>query len=151
MEPADAVRWLDGFCGAVNDFLTDNNAMRIPPNVSGRDDSRQVSKMLGDYAAILGKAIDRLAVLSPLSDPIGQAAKQAFLGNYTSARDTATSAKAELDAASSTNFDAQVRAAEAMVAAQERALSAVSPELAIMTSSELRAALASAHRCTSTS
>jgi hypothetical protein len=152
MEPADAVRWLDGFCGAVNDFMADNNARRVPTNVSGRDDGRQViSTMLGDYAAILSKAIDHLAALPPGPDSVGQTAKQTFMENYTSARDTASSAKAQLDAASPANIDAQMRAAEAMVAAQQRALSAVSPEVATMTSPELRAALASAHRCTATS
>lgn len=151
LEPADAVGWLDGFCGAVEDFLADNNAVRIPASISSDEGQQVFSTTLGDYAAILGKAIDRLAALPPVSDPVGQAAKQTFVGNYTSARDTATSAKAQLDMASPTDFGAQTRATEEIVAVQQRALSAVSPQTAIMTSPELRAALASAYRCSSTS
>jgi hypothetical protein len=151
LEPADAVVWLDGFCGAVGDFLADNNAARGPASISSDEGQHVFSTMLGDYAAILGKAIDRLAALPPISDPVGQTAKQTFVANYTSARDTATSAKAQLDTASPTDFGAQTRATEQIIAVQQRALSAVSPEIAIMTSPELRAALASAHRCTSTS
>lgn len=152
MEPADTVRWLDGFCGAVEGFLADSNdnAAQIPTNVSSDDGQQVFSKMLGDYAAILGKAIDRLADLPPLADPVGQQAKQTFVGNYTSARDMVTAAKAQLDAASPTDFDAQTRATDAMFAAQQTALNAVSPEMAIMTSPELSTALTSAHQCGST-
>lgn len=149
--PSDAVHWLDGFCGAVNGFLADNNAMQAPATDVGDDGRKVLSKMLGDYITILDKAIDRLAALPPVSDPVGQAAKKTFVGNYTSARDMATSARTQLDAASPTDFDAQTSAAEALVSAQQTALSAVSPEMAIMTSPELRAAVTSAHRCTSTS
>lgn len=150
-KPADAVHWMDGFCGAVEGFLADNNAMQAPTSDSIDDGRQGLSKMLGDYTAILDKAINRLADLPPIADPVGQAAKQTFVGNYTSARDTATSAKAQLDAASPTDVDAQIRAAEAWTAAQQTALSAVSPESAIMTSPELRTALTSAHQCTSIS
>ena len=80
-----------------------------------------------------------------------QRSKHTFMRNYISARDTATSAKAQLDAASPINFGAVTRAAEAMVAAQQTALSAISPEIAIMTSPDLSSALASAHGCGSTS
>ncbi len=151
VKQADAVHWMDGFCGAIEGFLADNNAMQAPTTDS-IDDGRQVlSKMLGDYTAILDKAINRLADLPPVADPVGQAAKQTFAEKYTSARDMATSAKAQLDAAAPSDVDAQMRAAEAWTAAQQTALSAVSPELAIMTSPELRTALTSAHQCTSTS
>ena len=151
MEPADAVLWLDGFCGAAKGFLADHNATQIPASVSS-DDGRQVfSKILGDYSAILGKAIDRLADLPPVADPVGQTAKQTFAENYISARDMITSAKAQLDAASPDDFDAQTHAAEAMAAAQEKALSAIVPETAIMNSPELRTALPSADQCTSIS
>jgi hypothetical protein len=150
LKPADAIGWLDGFCGAVEDFLADNNAIRGPASVSSDEGQQVFSTMLGDYAAILGKAIDRLAALPPVSDPVGQTAKQTFVATYTSARDTATSAKAQLNTASPTDLGAQTRATEQIVAVQQKALAALSPELAIMTSPELRAALPSAHRCTST-
>jgi hypothetical protein len=149
-ESADAVHWMDGFCGAVEGFLTDTGAMQTP-STSGDDGQQVISKILGDYAAILDKAIDSLADLPSIADPVGQTAKQTFVGNYTSARDMATSAKTQLDAASPMDFDAQMHAADAFAAAQQKALSAVSPELAIMASPELRTALASAHRCASTS
>ena len=150
-ESADAVRWLDGFCGAVEGFLTDSNdnMARIPTNVSSDDGQQVFSTMLGDYAAILDKAIDRLADLPPLTDPVGQKAKQTYVEDYTSARDMVTTAKAQLDAASPTDFGAQTRATDAMSAAQQTALSTVSPEMAIMTSPELSTALASAHQCSS--
>jgi hypothetical protein len=152
-EPVDAVRWMDGFCGAVEGFLKDhnNNATQIPGSVS-MDDGRQLfSTMLDDYAAILSKAIDRLADLPPIADPVGQTAKQTFAGNYTSARDMVTSAKTQLDAASPTDFDALTHAAEALATAQQTALTALSPEMAVVNSPELRTAIQSADRCASVS
>lgn len=150
-EPFDAVHWMDGFCGAVNGFLADLSAMQVPTSDPIDDGRQNTSKLLGDYAAVLDKAINRLADLPPVADPVGQAAKQTFVGNYTSARDMAASAKAELDASSPSDFDALMRATEALMAAQQTAMSAVSPELAIITSPDLRTAVTSAHQCTSTS
>ncbi len=146
-EPSDAVHWLDGFCGAVEGFMADNNALQTPTS-DASDGQKVIGKMLGDYAAILDKAIDRLADLPPTADTVGQAAKQTYVENYTSARDMAVSAKAQLDAASPADFGAQMHAAEALTAVQQTALSPISPSVAIMTSPELSTALASAHRCT---
>jgi hypothetical protein len=147
-ESADAVRWLDGFCGAVEGFLADTNKNAGPPTEISVEDSQQVfSTMLGDYAAILSKAIDGLSSLPPIADPVAQKAQQTFAGNYTSARDMITAAKAQLDAASPTDVDAQMHASDAMFAAQQTALRAVSPEMEIMNSPELTNALPYAHRC----
>lgn len=148
--PADAVRWMDGLCGAVDGFLADNNAMQTPAN-DPENGQKELSTMLGYYAAILDTAIDRLADLPPVADPIGQAAQQTFVGNYTSARDVVTTAKTQLDAAAPDDFDAQMRAGQAFTVAQQTALSSISAEQAIMTSPELSTALTSAHQCASTS
>jgi hypothetical protein len=144
--PSDTVQWMNGFCGAVKGFAADNNAMQIPTTVD--DDGQQViSAMLGDYVTILDKAIGRMADLPPITDPVGEKVKQAFVGNFTSARDLATDAKTQLDAASPADFAAQSHAASAMTAVQEAVLKAISSGDEIESSPELTAASASAENC----
>jgi hypothetical protein len=151
--PSDvAVHWMDGFCGSVHDLRTDNNAIVLPPASTSPTEARLItSKLLGGYEANLGKAIDRLAALPPISDPVGKAAYKTFLGKYTSAHLTVVAAKARLDGASPSDNAAQQAAAQAMDAAQENVLSVVDPVAAISSSPELSAAAGLAPRCTSVS
>lgn len=103
---AAAVRWMDGFCGTVNDFLADINEMQPPLDGNTVEEIQQAtSTQLGEYAAILGKAVDGLNALPPAPVPAGEAAKTAYLETYTSARGTVTSAKTELDAAADDDID----------------------------------------------
>ena len=143
-----AVRWMDGFCGTVNGFLADTNKMQAPPDGDSVEEIQQsTSKQLGDYAAILGKAVDGLNALPPAPVPAGEAAKKDYLAKYTSARDKATSAKTQLDAAADDDIAAQGRAVDGLIAAQEDALSALDPVGAIISSPELSAAAATAPHC----
>lgn len=146
-ESVDTVSWLNGFCGAVSGLLADNNAMQVPTGVPGDDGRQGLSKMLSDYAAMLDKAINRLTDLPPIADPVGETAKQTFVEKYTSARDTAISAKAQLDAASPDDFDAMTAAAAAMTEVQQTALSAISPASEVADSPELSMALSTAEQC----
>lgn len=143
-----AVRWMDGFCGTVDDFLADNNNMQPPPEGATVEEIQQsTSTQLGEYAAILGKAVDGLSTLPPAPVPAAEAAKKTYLDRYTSARDKATSAKTQLDAAADDDIEAQGRAVDGLIAAQEDALSALDPVGAIINSPELSAAAATAPRC----
>ncbi|MCA1671265.1 MAG: hypothetical protein LC799_03345 [Actinobacteria bacterium] len=135
-----AVRWMDGFCGTVNDFLADNNKIQPPPD----GDFRQ---LLDEYAAILDKAVDGLNGLPPAPVPAGEAAKTTYLEKYTSARNKVASAKTQLDGAADDDIAAQERASDAFVAAQEEALTALDPVGAIGNSPELIAAAGTAPRC----
>jgi hypothetical protein len=147
--PSDAaVRWVDGFCGAVHGFRMDTTALAQSPNSSDpKASQRMISKLLGDYAANLTKAIDRLTALPPAPDPVGKAAYETFLGKYTSARDRLSAAKAELDKAAPTNYAAQNRATHAFETAQDQAFSVVDPVGPILSSPTLRTAAAIAPRC----
>jgi hypothetical protein len=143
-----AVHWMDGFCGAVSGFTADNNAMTQPPFPKTPKAAKQIiSKVLGDYAANLTKAIDRLTALPPAPDQVGKVAYLTFLGKYTSARDKVVAAKAQLDKAAPTNYAAQNRAAEAMDAAQEEVFSVIDPIRAILSSPTLKMASALARQC----
>lgn len=147
--PSDAaVQWMDGFCGAVHGFRMDNNATPPPPNAgSAKAAKRITSKLFGDYAAILTKAIDRMAALPPAPDPIGKAAYETYLGKFISARDKVVWAKAELDKAAPTNYSAQKRATDAFDAAQNEVLSVADPVGAILGSPTLSSASAYAPQC----
>ncbi len=143
-----AVRWMDGFCGVVNGFLADNNNMQAPADGNTVEEIQQsTSKQLGEYAAILGKAVDGLNALPPAPAPAGEAAKKTYLEKYTAARDNAISAKTQLDAAADDDVEAQGRAVDGLIAAQEDAHSALDPVGAIISSPELTAAAATAPRC----
>ena len=136
-----SVRWMDGFCGTVNDFLADNNKIQPPPNADFR-------QLLDEYAAILDKAVAGLNALPPAPVPAGEAAKKTYLEKYTSARNKVTSAKTQLHGAADDDIAAHERASDAFVAAQEEALTALDPVGTIGNSPELIAAAGTAPRCT---
>ena len=138
-----AVRWMDGFCGTVNDFLADNNKIQPPPDADFR-------QLLDDYAAILDKAIAGLNALPPAPVPAAETAKKTYLEKYTSARNKVASAKTQLDGAADDDIAAHDRAADGFIAAQEEALTALDPVGAIGNSAELIAAAATAPRCSET-
>jgi hypothetical protein len=146
--PEAAVHWMDGFCGAIRGFQTDVNAVAPPPAESTvADGKRFFSRMLDDYLVMLGKAIDRLAALSPTADPVGQSAQHTAQRGYASSRDKVTSAKTKLDAASATDLAAMQQAADATLPALQDALSVTDPVLTTSSSPELRAAAVTAPAC----
>jgi hypothetical protein len=144
-----ATAWMDGYCDAVHGFIADNNAMPAPANGARTipEILRATSKQLGDYATILGRAVDKLTALPPAPVPAGETAKKTFLDNYTSARDKAASAKTALDAANKNDTSAQARAVDGLMAAQQDAMGAMDPVGAIKDSPELAQASARAPKC----
>ncbi|EME57182.1 hypothetical protein H074_21497 [Amycolatopsis decaplanina DSM 44594] len=111
---AAAVAWMNGFCGAVKDFVEGNSKM---PSASGETIEavkKSTSDQLGHYAAILTKTVDGLSALPAAPVPAGDAAKQDFLGKCTSARDKTVKAKAGLDASGKNDTAAQGRAVEGL-------------------------------------
>ncbi|RZS36598.1 hypothetical protein EV193_107279 [Herbihabitans rhizosphaerae] len=135
-----AVLWMDGFCGAVNTFVTDNNATAkgVASSVNG--------KQLADYTAILDKALTSLAALPPAPVPLAETAKKSFVDKYTAARDQLVGAKRQLDAAPKSTA-AQGKALDAYVAAQNKSIEAVDPVSPILASPELMQAAGSAKHC----
>ncbi|OXM43881.1 hypothetical protein [Amycolatopsis alba] len=146
-DPAVTVTWMNGFCGAVHDFIDGNNKM---PSASGETleaIKKSTSDQLGHYATILGKTVDGLSALPAAPVPAGDTAKQDFLTKYTSARDKTVKAKADLDAAGKNDTAAQGRAVEGLIAAQKDTHGALDPVAAIVGSPELKTAAATAERC----
>ncbi|MEU3628837.1 hypothetical protein BS329_01520 [Amycolatopsis coloradensis] len=146
-DSAAAVTWMNGFCGAVKDFVDGNNKM---PSASGETVEaikKSTSDQLGHYAAILAKTVDDLNALPASPVPAGEAAKQDFLGKYTSARDKTVKAKTGLDAAGKNDTAAQGRAVEGLIAAQKDTHSALDPVAAVLGAPELKTAAATAERC----
>ncbi|WP_409497418.1 hypothetical protein [Amycolatopsis sp. cmx-11-12] len=146
-DSAAAVTWMNGFCGAVKDFIDGNNKM---PSASGETVEaikKSTSDQLGHYAAILTKTVDGLSALPASPVPAGEAAKQEFLGKYTSARDKTVKAKTGLDATGKNDTAAQGRAVEGLIAAQKDTHSALDPVAAVLGAPELKTAAATAERC----
>lgn len=143
-----AVRWMDGFCSTVNELLADNNRMQASSEGDTIEEIQQsTSTQLGEYVVLLGKAVNGLKALPPAPVPAGEVAKTTYLETYTSARDKVTSAKTQLDAAAADDIDAQSRAVEGLISAQEDVFSALDPVGAIIDSPELSAAAGTAPRC----
>jgi hypothetical protein len=142
------VDWVDGFCGAINDFITDQNNLPVPADDGTiAEIQRGTSTYLGDYVAVLDKAIAALSALPQAPDSTAEAAARTATENYTAARDEAATAKTELDAADPDDVEAQNRAVDGLVATQEHAhksLDAVGP---LAGSPELAAAAATAPNC----
>ncbi|MFD2416393.1 hypothetical protein [Amycolatopsis pigmentata] len=108
-------------CGAVFGLLKDDNAVSLPQSgLTGAESQRSLSKLLGDYAAMAGKAVNGLNALPASPDATAESAKKTFLNHYTVARDKASSAKATLDAASPSDFSALMSAANAQAACSRR-------------------------------
>ncbi|MFI7122740.1 hypothetical protein [Amycolatopsis sp. NPDC049868] len=147
VSPSAAVAWMNGFCGAVKDFIDGNNQM---PSASGETVEavkKSTSDQLGHYAEILAKTVDGLGALPAAPVPAGDAAKQEFLAKYTAARDKTVKAKAGLDAAGKNDTAAQSRAVEGLIAAQKDTHSALDPVAAVRSAPELKTAAATAERC----
>ncbi|MGY6654749.1 hypothetical protein ACXIZN_21490 [Amycolatopsis sp. TRM77291] len=146
-DPAAAVAWMNGFCGAVKDFVEGNNTM---PSASGETVEaikKSTSAQLGHYAGILAKTVDGLSALPAAPVPAGDTAKRDFLAKYTSARDKTVKAKADLDAAGKDDTAAQGRAVDGLMAAQKDTHGALDPVAAILGAPELKTAAATAERC----
>jgi hypothetical protein len=146
-DPAAAEAWMNGFCGAVRDFIEGSNKMSNPGGETVEAIKKGTSDQLGYYADILGKTVDGLKALPAAPVPAGDAAKKTFLDKYASAYDKATKAKADLDASPKADTAAQDRAVDGMIAAQKDAHSALDPVKAITGSPELEKAAATAKRC----
>lgn len=144
-DPAEA--WMNGFCGAVRDFIEGNNKMSEAGGETVEAIRKGTSDQLGYYATILGKTVEDLKALPAAPVPAGDAAKATFLAAYTSAYDKAAKAKADLDASPENDTTAQARAVDGMIAAQKKAHSALDPVKAIVGSPELEKAAATAKRC----
>ncbi len=146
-DSAATVAWMNGFCGAVRDFVDGNNKM---PSASGETVEaikKSTSDQLGHYATILSKTVDGLSALPASPVPAGETAKQEFLGKYTAARDKTVKAKADLDASGKNDTAAQGRAVEGLIAAQKDTNGALDPVAAILGAPELKTAAATAERC----
>ena len=145
--PAAAVAWMNGFCGAVKDFVEGNNAMPPASGETVEAIKKSTSAQLGHYAAILAKTVDGLAALPTAPAPAGDAAKREFLAKYTSARDKTVKAKADLDAAGKDDTAAQGRAVDGLMAAQKDTHGVLDPVAAVLEAPELKTAAATAERC----
>ncbi|WP_340684017.1 hypothetical protein LCL61_36910 [Amycolatopsis coloradensis] len=145
--PSAAVTWMNGFCGAVKEFIEGNNTMTSAGGETVEAVKKSTSDQLGHYAAILAKTVDGLRALPAAPVPAGDTAKQDFLAKYTSARDKTVKAKADLDAAGENDTVAQGRAVEGLIAAQKDAYGALDPVAAILEAPELKTAAATAERC----
>ncbi|MEV6906011.1 hypothetical protein [Amycolatopsis sp. NPDC051071] len=146
-DPAATVTWMNGFCGAVRDFIDGNNKMPTSSGETVEAIKKSTSEQLGHYATILAKTVDGLTALPAAPVPAGDTAKQDFLGKYTSARDKTVKAKADLDASGKNDTAAQGRAVEGLISAQKDTHSALDPVKAIIDSPELTKAAATADRC----
>ncbi|GAB3722018.1 hypothetical protein GCM10027598_36370 [Amycolatopsis oliviviridis] len=146
-DPAATEAWMNGFCGAVHDFIDGNNKMPAAGGDTVEAITKSTSDQLGHYAGILGKTVDALNALPPAPVPAADAAEKDFLGKYTAARDKVTKAKADLDAAKRSDTAAQSRAVDGLMAAQKDAHGALDPVKAVLDSPELTKAAATAARC----
>lgn len=143
------VGWVDGFCGAVNGFITDQNNLPVPPDDGTiAEIQRGTSTYLGDYVEVLDKALAALSALPPATDPVAEAAASTATENYTAARDAAATAKTELDAADPDDVEAQNSAVDGLVVAQEHAHKSLDPITPLAGSPELTEAAATAPNCT---
>ncbi|EMD22735.1 hypothetical protein [Amycolatopsis azurea] len=141
------VAWMNGFCGAVKDFIDGNNKMPAAGGDTVEAITKSTSDQLGHYASILGKTVEELNALPSAPVPAADAAKKDFLGKYTAARDKVVKAKADLDAAKRSDTAAQARAVDGLMAAQKDAHGALDPVKAVLDSPELTKAAATAERC----
>ncbi|KZB83621.1 hypothetical protein [Amycolatopsis regifaucium] len=146
-DSAAAVTWMNGFCGAVKDFVDGNNKMPSGGGETIEAIKKSTSAQLGHYATILAKTVDGLSALPAAPVPAGETAKQDFLAKYTAARDKTVKAKADLDASGKNDTAAQGRAVEGLIAAQKDTHGALDPVAAILGASELKTAAATAERC----
>ncbi|MEV7555240.1 hypothetical protein AB0N89_36960 [Amycolatopsis sp. NPDC089917] len=146
-DPAAAVTWMNGFCGAVRDFIDGNNKMPAAGGDTVEAITKSTSDQLGHYATILGKTVDGLNALPAAPVPAADAAKKDFLGKYTAANDKVVKAKADLDAAKRSDTAAQARAVDGLMAAQKDTHGALDPVKAVLDSPELTKAAATAERC----
>ncbi|HET6286047.1 MAG TPA: hypothetical protein VFG15_04755 [Amycolatopsis sp.] len=147
MESAAAVAWMNGFCGAVKDFIEGNNKMTSATGETVEAIKKSTSDQLGHYATILAETVDGLGALPAAPVPAGETAKKDFLVKYTSARDKTVKAKADLDAAGKNDTAAQARAVEGLISAQKDTHGALDPVAAILGAPELKTAAATAERC----
>ncbi|RSM69268.1 hypothetical protein DL991_39610 [Amycolatopsis sp. WAC 01375] len=146
-ESVVAVAWMNGFCGAVKDFIEGNNKMTSATGETVEAIKKSTSDQLGHYATVLNKTVDGLGALPAAPVPAGETAKKDFLGKYTSARDKIVKAKADLDAAGRNDTAAQARAVEGLISAQKDTHGALDPVAAILGAPELKTAAATAERC----
>ncbi|WP_246258035.1 hypothetical protein [Amycolatopsis anabasis] len=145
-----AVRWVDGYCGTIGDFAAASKASGAKitsGTVTAGQAKRETSDWLGEYATILGRAIDGLTALPPAPAPAGDAAKKTSLEKFTAARDRTVAAKTQLDAASANNTAAHDRAAKDMAAVQEDAVGAIKSLIPAIRTPELVTAVLAAPRC----
>lgn len=144
----DTVAWVDGFCGAINGFADDYNNLPAPPDSDTFEAIREsTSAQLGAVVAVLDKAIAALDALPPAPGSTAEAAARTATDNYTAARKTAATAKTELDAAPIDDVEAQSRAVDGMIAAQEQAHKSLDPVSALMDAPNLLDATADAPNC----
>lgn len=144
----DAVAWVDGFCGAIKGFVTDQDNLPVPSEGDTVEAiQRATSTQLGGFVAVLDKAIAALAALPEAPDSITETAARTATDNYTAARETAATAKTELDAAAPDDVEAQNRAVDGLIAAQEQAHKSLDPVAPLVGSPELKEAAAKAPKC----
>lgn len=146
-DEAATVTWMNGFCGAVRDFIDGNNKMQTSGGETIEAIKKNTSDQLGYYATILGKTVDGLNALPAAPVPAAEKAKKEFLEKYTAAHEKATKAKTALDASKKDDTAAQGLAVEGLIAAQKDAHSALDPVKAVLDSPELTKASATAQRC----
>ncbi|WP_410614765.1 hypothetical protein [Amycolatopsis sp. lyj-109] len=148
-DPA-AVRWMDGFCSAVNGYRerTNRETGSAPPTPKSIAEAQKaISAALGGIAARTGEAVDKLTGLPPAPVPLGDTVRQAFVAKFTKARDRAAEAKTTLDRAKPGNQASQDPAIKAVEQAQKDLDGTYDPVGAVTTSPELILAAATAPGC----
>jgi hypothetical protein len=148
-DPA-AVRWMDGFCGAVNGYRerTNREAGPAKPTPSTVAEAQQgLGAELGAIAARTGEVVTKLTALPPAPVPGGDRVREAFVTKYTKARDRAAEAKAELDRAKRGDEASQTPAAKALDQAQQEVDGTYDPVGAVSAFPELMLAAATAPGC----
>lgn len=144
----DAVAWVDGFCKAINGFVAGNNDLPEPAEGDTVEAiQRSTSTQLEGFVAVLDQAIAALAAVPEAPGPVAETAVRTATDNYTAARETAAKAKTELDAAAPDDIEAQNRAVDGLLAAQEQAHRSLDPLAPLAGAPELAEASAKAPNC----
>lgn len=144
-----AAAWVDAFCGAINGFVDDYNNLPRPTEGDTFEAIREsTSTQLGEVVAVLDKAIAALEKLPEAPDSTAESAARTATDNYTTARETAAMAKTELDAAPVDDVEAQGRAVDSLIAAENQAYRSLDPVAPLIDAPELLEAAATAPNCT---
>ncbi|GAB3500909.1 hypothetical protein GCM10027521_54070 [Amycolatopsis cihanbeyliensis] len=108
---------------------------------------RQTGELLDHFVTTLDEAIAALDALDQPPDSTAETAARTTRDNYAAARETAATAKEELEAAAPDDVEAQNRAADGVIESQEQAHRSIDPVGVLTGSPELIKAAADAPNC----